>query len=54
LLSKHLRHRELGDVDEAFKIRRDKSTEIVNAVVSEGFAEKMPALLTTTSIEPNC
>src|SRR5258706_12516314 len=31
-----MRHRELGDVDEPFEIRRDKSTEIVNAVVSKG------------------
>jgi hypothetical protein len=36
LLSEHLLDRELGDVDVAFEIRRDKGTEIVSGVISEG------------------
>jgi hypothetical protein len=42
---------ELGDVQEALDVRRDERLEVPGCVVRERLAKKMPALLTSASID---
>ena len=45
LLRQHLLDRELGDVEEAFDVRRDERPEIVDCVIREGLREKDPGVV---------
>jgi hypothetical protein len=53
LLRQHLFHCKLSDIDVTLEICFGESLKIVRGIVSERLSEKMPALLTTPSIEPN-
>jgi len=53
LLSQHLLDRELAHEEKTFDVDGSKGPQIIDRVICEGFEKYMPALLTSTSIDPN-